>query len=152
MVIASPKHRLSLWLLANLAWVALVPAAALYFHRQLLNGAYPPEADSIGLPIMGIAMWVIALLLPLNLLWWFLLRRYPGRVPLWSSGSRKGVGCQVIGVVGVICGITFVVAALIATREDAWEVAPIFAVWSYLSLAMRAVFLTSRQSSSQSKA
>jgi hypothetical protein len=59
MVIASPKHRLSLWLLANLAWVALVHAAALYFHRQLLNGAYPPEADSIGLPIMGIAMWVL---------------------------------------------------------------------------------------------
>jgi hypothetical protein len=73
MPLGTPKHRATLWVFANAAWIAVSPAAALYFDRQQRNGAYPVDADSIGLPIMGIAVWVIVLLLPLNFVWWFLL-------------------------------------------------------------------------------
>jgi hypothetical protein len=73
MPLGTPKHRATLWVFANAAWIAVSPAAALYFARQQRNGAYPVDADSIGLPIMGIAVWVIVLLLPLNFVWWFLL-------------------------------------------------------------------------------
>src|SRR6266576_2083563 len=105
MSLASPKHRASLWVLANICWIAVIPAAALYFDRQLRRGAYPVDADSIGLPIIGIAMWVVALLLPLNLVWWFLLRRYPGRVPLRSSGERLATRPRVVGALGLICAL-----------------------------------------------
>jgi hypothetical protein len=57
MPLGTPKHRATLWVFANAAWIAVSPAAALYFDRQQRNGAYPVDADSIGLPIMGIAVW-----------------------------------------------------------------------------------------------
>jgi len=59
MLLGTPRHRATLWILANAAWIAVSPAAALYFDRQLRKGAYPVDADSIGLPIMGIAVWVM---------------------------------------------------------------------------------------------
>lgn len=75
MPLGTPKHRATLWVFANAAWIAVSPAAALYFDHQQRNGAYPVDADSIGLPIMGIAVWVIVLLLPLNFVWWFFAQR-----------------------------------------------------------------------------
>jgi hypothetical protein len=139
---ASPKHRASLWILANASWIAVVPAAALYFNRQLLRGAYPVDADSIGLPIVGIAMWVIALLVPLNLVWWFLLRRYPGRVPLRTLGQGLPARSQIIGVLGLICAASCAVAAIVAVADNAWEITPVLLAWSYITLAMRASYLT----------
>ena len=99
------------------------------------------DADSIGLPIMGIAVWVIVLLLPLNFVWWFLLRGYPGRVSLRTSGKGLGSGKRLIGVVGLIFAISCSVAAVWALREDAGEVSPVFFTWSYITLAMRAAYL-----------
>jgi hypothetical protein len=96
------------------------------------------DADSIGLPIMGIAVWVIVLLLPLNFVWWFLLRRYPGRVSLRTSGKGLGSGKRLIGVVGLIFAISCSVAAVWALREDAGGASPVFFTWSYITLAMRA--------------
>ena len=101
------------------------------------------DADSIGLPIMGIAVWVIVLLLPLNFAWWFLLRKYPGRVSLRASGKGLGTGKRLIGVVGLIFAISCSAAAVLALREDAREVTPVFFAWSYITLAMRAAYLAS---------
>lgn len=142
MSLTTPKHRASLWVLANVSWIAVVPAAALYFNRQLLRGAYPLEADSIGLPIVGIAMWVITLIFPLNLVWWFLLRRYPGRVSLRTSSEGLATGPHLIGVLGLICAVSCATAAVWAVAaDDVWEVTPVFFAWSYITLAMRAAHL-----------
>lgn len=141
MLLGTPKHRATLWILANAAWIAASPAAALYFDRQLRKGAYPVDADSIGLPIMGIAVWVIVLLLPLNFAWWFLLRRYPGRVSLGTSGKGLGTGKRLFGVVGLIFAISCAAAAIWAPTEDAREVTPVFFAWSYITLAIRAAYL-----------
>jgi hypothetical protein len=102
MLLTTPKYRATLWVLANAAWISISPAAALYFERQLRSGAYPMHADSIGLPIIGIAFWVILFLIPLNFAWWLLLRNYPGRVSLRTSvkGLRSVKG--LIGVLGLI--------------------------------------------------
>ena len=145
MSLATPKHRASLWVLANVAWIAVAPAAALYFDRQLQHGAYPVEADSIGLPIVGIAMWVLVLLAPLNFTWWWLLRRYPGSVPLSLSNQESAAHAKVIGVVGVICAIVWGVAGLLAAVENAWEITPVLFVWSYITLAMRAAYITPKR-------
>ena len=149
MPLGTPKHRATLWVFANVAWIAVSPAAALYFDRQQRNGAYPVDADSIGLPIMGIAVWVIVLLLPLNFVWWFLLRRYPGRVSLRTSGKGLGSGKRLIGVVGLIFAISCSAAAVWALREDAGEVSPVFFTWAYITLAMRAAYLAVIRESGQ---
>jgi hypothetical protein len=141
MRLTTPKHRAILWALANFSWIALSPAAALYYDRQLRRGAYPVDADSIGLPIMGIAMSVVALLLPLNFAWWFLLRRYPGRVPLRTSVKGAGTRQRLIGLLGLILAILCSAAAAEALREDAREFAPVFLAWSYVALAMRSAYL-----------
>jgi hypothetical protein len=140
MPLGTPKHRATLWAFANVAWIAVSPASALYFDRQQRNGAYPLDADSIGLPIMGIAVWVIILLLPLNFAWWSLLRKYPGRVSLRTSGKGLGTGKRLIGVVGLIFAISCSAAAVLALREDAGEATSVFFAWSYITLAMRAAY------------
>ncbi len=139
--ITTSKHRATLWVLANVSWIAVSPAAALYFDRQQRNGAYPVEADSIGLPIMGIAVWVIVLLLPLNLVWWFLLRQYPGRVLLRTSGKGSRSGQHLIGVLGLIFAVSCAAAVVWALADDAAEITPVFFTWSYIALAMRAAYL-----------
>jgi hypothetical protein len=95
-------------------------------------------------------MWVIALLLPLNLVWWFLLKRYPGRVPLRSSGEGLATRPKVIGALGLICALACAAAGILAATENAWEVTPVFFVWSYVTLSMRAAHMTAaRQPSAE---
>src|SRR5512147_882884 len=75
-------------------------------HRVLQSStstwAYRIEADSIGLPIVGI--WEIV---PLNFGWWLLLKALSRRVPL-SQGERRA--CQGHRAVGAICAIVWGVA------------------------------------------
>ncbi|HEX6502428.1 MAG TPA: hypothetical protein VF011_04220 [Terriglobales bacterium] len=103
------------------------------------------EADSIGLPIMGIAMWVIVLLVPLNFSWWWLLRRYPGSVPLSSSNNDTAAYAKVIGAIGTILASVWAVAGVLAVVESAWEITPVFFVWTYITLAMRAAYITAKR-------
>ena len=68
-----------------LAGVPTVLAAPLVVFTLItirwLEHAYPPDADSIGLPILGYAI----LIWPMTLfMLGFALRRYPGAVPLWA--------------------------------------------------------------------
>ena len=142
-MISTPKHRGTLWVLANISLLAIVPAAALYFDRMQRAGAYPVEADSIGLPIMGIAMWVFILLVPLNVGWWFLLRRYPGKSSLFASGRGLNIGPRIVEVAGVLLAALFGVGALWALADGALEVTPVLLLWCYVAIAMRAAFATS---------
>ncbi len=86
-------------------------------------------------------MWVIVLLVPLNFTWWWLLRRYPGSVPLSSSNKEAAVHSKVIGAVGVICASVWGVAGVLAAIDNAWEMTPVLFVWSYIALAMRAAYI-----------
>ena len=147
MRLTSPKHRAVLWLLANVSWIAAVPAAVLYFSRQQAQGAYPVDADSIGIPIAGVAMWVVILILPLNLMWFFLLRHYPGRVSLRASGKGMSVGKQIFGALGVIVAALCATGAALALAEMNWEFAPVLFIWSYVALSMRAAYLTKERQS-----
>jgi hypothetical protein len=97
---------------------------------------------------MGIAMWVFPLLLPLNLGWWFLLKRYPGKVPLRSSGEGLAARSQVIRMLGLVCALVFCMAGILAVAEGVWEITPVLFAWSYVTFAMRAAHLAAvRQSS-----
>lgn len=143
MTIKTPKYRGILWAVANVSFVAVVPAAALYFSRQLRAGAYPEEADSIGLPIVGIAFWVLILLLPLNIAWGLLLRRYPGKVVLYASARDLRLAPRIIAELGLAVGVLCVVAAVWSLVDDAPEFTAVFLLWCYVALAVRAAFVMS---------
>ena len=81
----SSRFAIPRWLVAGLMtiwWIATPAVDAAYYSTQARRGAYPPEADSIGIPIgQSVAGWL--LLTPVILLLVFLaLRRAPGRVEL----------------------------------------------------------------------
>ncbi|HET7440563.1 MAG TPA: hypothetical protein VFJ47_04615 [Terriglobales bacterium] len=140
---ATPKRRATLWFIANLAFIFLIPAAVLYYTRQSLAGAYPEDADSISIPIIETAISVLLFLLPLNLVWWWLLRRYPGKVPLYTSAKNLGAVVRVISFVGLLVAILCVIGAVVSIRGQ-FELAPILLVWSYVALALRAAYVVSR--------
>lgn len=90
-------HRLralSIFILACSLWAARMPLVQAYYERTLRLGYYPPEADSIGIPIASEAI-LTALLAPvLALCLWLVLRRSPPRYTwlAWSSGHRVWSG------------------------------------------------------------
>lgn len=99
------------------------------------------DADSIGLPIVSIGIAVITLLIPLNLMWWFLLRRYPGKVLLTISSSRLRVGPRLMGWLGLLVSGFCVFMAVLALVDGEFEPAPLLLAWAYIALAMRAAYL-----------
>jgi hypothetical protein len=113
----------------------------LYFSRQLSNRAYPVDADSIGLPIVSIGIAVVTLLIPLNLMWWFLLRRYPGKVLLTISSSGLRTGPRLMGWLGLLVSGLCVLTAVLALVDGEFEPAPLFLAWAYIAVAMRAAYI-----------
>ena len=148
MEITTPKHRVVLWVAANLSLVALVPAAVMYFSRELKAGAYPVDADSIGIPIMGTLMSVLGLLLPVNIACWLLLRRYPGKVALKISAKDLRVGPRVVAGLGLAFGALCAVTGVWSAVERAPEFAAVYLLWCYVTLAIRAAFVASNRAKS----
>jgi len=104
---------------------------------------YPVEADSIGLPIVGIAFWVLILLLPLNIAWGLLLRGYPGKVVLYASARDLRLAPRLIAELGLAVGVLCIVAAVWSLVDDALEFTAVFLFWCYVALAVRAAFVVS---------
>ena len=60
-----------------------------YYETNLRRGVYPPEADSIGIPIMQfMAGWLVTLPVVLAFIW-FALREYPGSVSFLAYNSTR---------------------------------------------------------------
>jgi hypothetical protein len=145
--LTTPKHRGVLWAAANIALDALVPAAVLYFGRELNAGAYPVDADSIGIPIKGIAMWVLILLVPLNLALWLLLRGYAGKTALTASTQGLPFGSRLIAASCLTLGVLFVAVAVLSFGERAPEFTAVFLLWCYVALALRAAVVGAARAS-----
>jgi hypothetical protein len=141
--LATPAKRATLWFASNLLWLSSVPAVWLYLERELRAGSYSTEADSIGIPLFGVAAWSVALLPFLNIAWWWLSRDYPGVVSIFtrrqSSNSVRAISISLVGFAALL-GL-FAVWELVA---GAPEVALIVLSWVYLALAYRAVHYSAR--------
>ncbi len=81
----------TVWLLALLSIFAQPFVEATYYAAALRRGAFPPEADSIGIPISQFVFgWLVSL--PVVFLFiWFALREYPGSVPLAAHNTSRPV-------------------------------------------------------------
>ncbi|HEV3481310.1 MAG TPA: hypothetical protein VGR97_03180 [Candidatus Acidoferrales bacterium] len=143
MTITTPKHRATLWIAANFAVVALIPAAISYYSRELNAGAYPVDADSIGIPIMETGISALTLLLPLNIACLLLLRRYAGKSALWTSTKGLRLGQHVIAGLCLVVGIMCLAGVVESLREGAPEFSIVLLMWCYLAVAMRAAFVAS---------
>jgi len=143
MTITTPKHRATLWIIANLALLTFIPSSALYYTRMLNAGAYPVDADSISIPILEVAVSVLVLLVPLNVIFWLHLRRYPGRVPIRLSTEGTGGAARLVAAFGLALACLSALAAISVLFTGEIEDAPVLLLWPYVALAMRAAFLTS---------
>lgn len=149
MTITTPKRRATLWIAANLAVVALIPAAIFYYSRESNAGAYPVDADSIGIPIIETGISAPTLLFPLNIACLFLLRRYAGKSPLWTSTKGLGLGARLIAGFCLVLGIICLAGVVESLREGAPEFSIVLLMWCYLAVAMRAAFVASARSNSR---
>ena len=58
---------LTVFAMANLADILLVLATILYYYYRVLRGDYPPDADSIGIPVVMQSSGILFFLLPMNI-------------------------------------------------------------------------------------
>ncbi|MBK7999553.1 MAG: hypothetical protein IPK15_12775 [Verrucomicrobia bacterium] len=85
----TPKRKWVVWLLAVGNLLAMPLVEEVYYETNLRRGAYPPEADSIGIPIMQfIAGWVVTLPVFLALIW-FGFGEYPGAVSFVAFNKKR---------------------------------------------------------------
>ena len=132
------------WQLALIAAAIYVSApffAIAYYGEMLRKGAYPPLADSIGIPIYYTSRAAILLGPVFCLLLILILWRYPGSVPLfvWNP-TRRAWSWACTGLFAVLIAIT--ATGLV----DVWQwKLPIefvnLSLWIWLLLLFRAVLV-----------
>lgn len=57
----------TVFVMANLADIVLLVGTFLYYSYRGMRGDYPPDADSIGIPILGQSSVILFFLLPMNI-------------------------------------------------------------------------------------
>jgi hypothetical protein len=140
------KTLLNPWLIFSawgVLWVGrlwLIPA---YYQRTWELGYYPPEADSIAIPIAGNGIMTIVIAPFFAVLLWALLRRSPSDRRTWLAWDHKR---WVISLVWTVVFAAFALFTLPGLREDIRAQLPINAladvVWFFLWLAVRAVVVS----------
>ena len=139
----TPKHRTSLLLAANFSWL-VVPAYAVYMKRELDSGAFPPDADTIAIPIFGVAFYALLALPFLNAIWWFLLRRYRSGASLnLRAGATTAPLVRIVSVLGVLLAALLACAAVSEAAAGGLEFALLMPLWIWCVLAFRAAFIAS---------
>jgi len=112
----TPEKRSTLILICNLSLVFFVVGDIFYFKRRLMQGAYPPEADAILIPIMEGVISMLFWAVPFNIIWWATTRNYPGKTHLffWKNIKRPYfyfvtfIFCGLIGFFVLGLGFTIV--------------------------------------------
>ena len=85
----TPKHRKSVVTFAILLYLT-APLIEWYFYTtELARGSFPPDADSIAIPLFRfVIVWVLGAPI-VALLVWFALRDYPGAVSLFAFNRAR---------------------------------------------------------------
>lgn len=141
MTMHTPRRPWPLWALGNLAVLALVPAYMLWLQRTAqpsAGAALPTDGDSIGIPMAGVLRILPWLLMILNLVLFWGLRRYPGRVPLGVSRGRAAPAAEVLFGAAILA---WAVLLLNSLAYGDWELAAVQLPLLYLVVALRAAVL-----------
>ena len=141
MEIRTPAKRWQYLLFVNLLWFSIIPTAVLYYSRLLQEGAFPTDADSIGIPIMGTAIAVLAAAPFLNVLLWITSRRYPGSVSVFGATGSRGTSYWIWTVLAIFgAGISIFISAE-SVFHGGWEWAVAALPWLYVCAAARVIVI-----------
>lgn len=88
-MLRTPKNRISVIFLA-VALYLTAPLVEWYFYTtELARGSFPPDADSISIPLFQFTVvWILGTPVA-ALLIWFALRDYPGSVSLFTFNRER---------------------------------------------------------------
>ncbi len=127
--------------LAILALLAFVPALALH----LLRARQPGASDTVAPAVLGLAGLVAIAIIPLNALWWWLCRDYPGKVSCWASARELPLEQRLVSTAGLLLAAMLFLAALWDVAAHAVECSAVYLLWLYVTLAFRAAAVRSAQ-------
>ncbi|MBN1182336.1 MAG: hypothetical protein JXB49_08630 [Bacteroidales bacterium] len=92
-------------------WFCSPIVEAIYYSTELKRGSYPPESDTVIIPIMQFTIsWFLLTPLIVAFVWW-LVKHYPGKVSLLSWNREKQFKSYIITTIisiFVICELVFV--------------------------------------------
>src|SRR5712672_2445946 len=139
--IRTPTRRWQYLLFVNLLWFSIIPIAIFYYSRLLNEGAFPPDADSISIPVIETAITVLVMSPFLNAFLLLTSRRYPGSISVfYNSGSRGSRYWIWTAFATLGTGFLVFVFADSALHAD-WEWAIASLPWLYVCVATRAIVL-----------
>ncbi len=85
------RHWIAAGGLGSLLLLAQPVFCALHFFWNLMMGAYPPEADSITIPIYhGVIAWMLVAPIGFCCLWWAIWK-CPGGFPIFGWNRRRPI-------------------------------------------------------------
>jgi hypothetical protein len=140
----TPKAKRTVWLLALISLLAEPFVEYVYYRTNLRRGAYPANADSIGIPIFQFAFgWVVTLPFVLAFIW-FALRDYPGSVSFVAWNSARPVWSAAWSIILSLLAASYAWFALqSAMRGFPLDVAAAL-LSTYLMLCFRSSIIFSR--------
>ncbi len=107
-LIQTPRLKRTVWLLVLLAVFAEPFVEYVYYSTNLERGVYPPDADSIGIPLFQFAVaWIVTLPVVLGFVW-FALRDYPGSVSFMAHNSGRPIWSLAWSVVLLLLAASYV--------------------------------------------
>ena len=136
--IRTPKKKMWIFVIGNLAWLALLPGIAFYFFYRLERGDYPWFADSIAIPVVTGAGVIIILLPFINVFFGLFASQgtYPAKIFVkYATISFSSVFFEILflllGTLNIIILLGFVLSG------DVIGI-PVAVVYLYLLLSLRA--------------
>ncbi len=140
-----PQTSTLLWVLTVGLVIAFPIIADNYFTAMAMAGAYPPDGDTIIMPIMGSVFLAIALSPFIIGCAWLALRRYEAAPSLmvWRDDRRlRSVFITLAALIGLSGALFLSVVYVLQIRiwqELLWTV--YYLGWAYWFAAMRAAFI-----------
>ena len=90
-IFETPEKDTSVATVAGVLYLTAPLVEWVYYSTELARGNFPVDADSISLPLFRfMVVWLVGAPIA-RLIMWFLLRSYPGRVPLFGFNRERPV-------------------------------------------------------------
>jgi len=105
-ILTTPTLPRTIALYLAAVWFSSPFVEIVYYQIELKRGSFPPEADTIMIPIMNFTIsWIM--LTPLIIIFsWWLLKNYPGKVSLFSWNNAKQIKSYAVTAVLVLYAIS----------------------------------------------
>lgn len=140
-IFRTPKTPWPLWAIATGAYCAGPFLDSAYYQIMAANGAYPSNADSIGIPIAFNFAGSLLLLPVVALILWWVLSRYPGATALWAWHRERPVA----SVTWTVVWLLTLLGSLRSVRSDCrvgmWFALPFDCISMYFFACCRAILV-----------